>query len=422
MQASTIQYLIIDVLNSLFRHPEPAITMQDTPYKIAAILVLLTSAMVILWVVKVFLRSKIITLLLRNNHEWDDALFQQGFFNRLGHITPALFLFVAAPVLLEFNTLVLAFILKSAQIYLVISSIIAIFALLNTIEFLYERSLLAQKAPITGFIQVSKLTFAIIAVLLTISLLLDKSPLLLLSGLTAIAAILLLIFRDTILGFVAGIQIAANRMFNTGDWIEMQAYGVDGEIREIGLNVVKVQNWDKTIATLPTYTLTNEVVKNWRGMTESGGRRIKRSVKIDLQTITFLDQEMIDNLVNIRSINRYLKDKLAELQAYHQDQAIDQNDLLNARRLTNIGTFRVYVEAYLRQHPQINQSLTLMVRQLKPDELGLALEVYCFSRNKDWVAYEGIQSDIFDHILAIMPLFKLRPYQRITDTGKPSLS
>lgn len=418
MQASTIQHFILDILNTMFRYPDSAVTMQDTSYQFISVILLITTAALVLWAVKMLVRSKMLTILLRNNHDWDDTLHEQGFFNRLGHITPALFVFVAAPILLEFNTLLLSFVLKAAQIYLVVSSIIAIFALLNTVEVLYERSNLAQKAPITGFIQVSKLIFAIIAILLTISLILDKSPLLLLSGLTAIAAILLLIFKDTILGFVAGIQIAANRMFNTGDWIEMQAYGVDGEIREIGLNVVKVQNWDKTIATLPTYTLTNEVVKNWRGMTQSGGRRIKRSIQIDMQSITFLDQAMIDNLVNIRSINHYLKQKLTELQAYHQDQHIDQNDLLNARRLTNIGTFRAYIESYLRQHPQINQSLTLMVRQLKPTEHGLALEIYCFSSNKNWVEYEGIQSDIFDHVLAMMPLFKLRPYQSITDASR----
>ena len=415
MQASTIQYIILDIINAMFRYPDPAITMQDTSYKLAAVTLILLTAMFVLWAVKFIVRSNLLTLLLRNNQNWDDVLYEEGFFNRLAHITPALFVFAAAPVLLEFNTLLLGFVLKCAQIYLVISSIIAIFSMLNTIEVLYERSNLAKKAPITGFIQVSKLIFAIIAILLTISLILDKSPLLLLSGLTAIAAILLLIFKDTILGFVAGIQIAANRMFNTGDWIEMQAYGVDGEIREIGLNVVKVQNWDKTIATLPTYTLTNEVVKNWRGMLQSGGRRIKRSIQIDMQSVTFLDQAMIDDLHHVRFIKGYLENKLLELQEYHQNEQIDQSDLLNARRLTNIGTFRAYIEAYIRRHPQINQSLTLMVRQLKPTEHGLALEIYCFSSNKNWVEYEGIQADIFDHILASMPLFKLRPYQSITD-------
>lgn len=415
MQASTIQFIILDIINAMFQYPEPAITMQDTSYKLASIIILLLTAMIILWTVKFLVGSNLLKLLLRNNQDWDDVLYEQGFFNRLEHIIPALFIFASAPILLEFNTLLLGFVLKCAQIYLVIFSIFAIFSLLNTIEVLYERSNLAQKAPITGFIQVSKLIFAIIGILLTISLILDKSPLLLLSGLTAIAAILLLIFKDTILGFVAGIQIAANRMFNTGDWIEMQSYGVDGEIREIGLNVVKVQNWDKTIATLPTYTLTNEVVKNWRGMLQSGGRRIKRSIQIDMQSVTFLDQDMIDDLHNVRFIKGYLDNKLQALQDYHQNEQIDQGDLLNARRLTNIGTFRAYVEAYIRKHPQINQTLTLMVRQLKPTEHGLALEIYCFSRNKNWVEYEGIQADIFDHILASMPLFRLRPYQSITD-------
>ena len=235
---------------------------------------------------------------------------------------------------------------------------------------------------------------------------------LIVSGLTAIAAVLLLIFRDTILGFVAGIQIAANRMFNTGDWIAMPKYEVDGEILEIGLTNVKVQNWDKTISTLPTYSLTTEAVKNWRGMQESGGRRIKRAIYIDVHSIKLCDNDMLDRFSKIRYINEYIDKKKNELRAYHRDYSIDESDLLNNRKLTNIGTFRAYLEAYLRKHANINQELTLMVRQLPPNELGLPLEIYCFSAEKEWVKYEKVQSDIFDHVMAMLDLFDLRAYQR----------
>jgi miniconductance mechanosensitive channel len=243
---------------------------------------------------------------------------------------------------------------------------------------------------------------------------LGKSPIYLLSGLTAIAAVLLLIFRDTILGFVAGIQIAANRMFNTGDWIAMPKYEVDGEILEIGLNVVKVQNWDKTISTLPTYALTTDAVKNWRGMTESGGRRIKRSVYIDPHSVAFADNELLEEWEGMKLLNGYLKAKKQELIDDRKSKSIEETDILNCRRLTNLGTFRAYLTAYLKNHEWINQDLTCMVRQLPPTEIGIPLEIYCFSKEKDWVSYERIQSDIFDHVIAIMPVFKLRAYQRVS--------
>ena len=226
---------------------------------------------------------------------------------------------------------------------------------------------------------------------------------------------MLLLFRDTILGFVAGIQIAANRMVNTGDWIEMPKYGANGDVLQVGLTTVKVQNFDKTISTIPTYALISEPVKNWRGMSESNGRRIKRSLFIDIQSIRFCDQDMLNDFSKIRYIKRYIQTKLEQLQAFHNEQHIDATDLINSRRLTNIGTMRAYMQAYLENHPDINQNMTLMVRQNPPSELGVALEVYCFSQDKNWVNYEGIQSDIFDHFLAILPAFKLRAYQRISD-------
>ena len=339
-----------------------------------------------------------------------------GVFRRITRIVPGLVVYSTYGLFFEPEEKIYAVLANLTAIYLLFTVWRTLSASLTAIESIYSKSQLARKAPITGFIQVAKLLLTLILIFLILSLIMGKSPIYLLSGLTAIAAVLLLIFRDTILGFVAGIQIAANRMFNTGDWIAMPKYDVDGEILEIGLNVVKVQNWDKTISTLPTYALTTDAVKNWRGMTESGGRRIKRSVYIDLHSVAFADNELLKEWQGMKLLNSYLKAKQQELLDDRKLKAIEETDILNCRRLTNLGTFRAYLTAYLKNHEMINQDLTCMVRQLPPTEIGIPLEIYCFSKEKDWVIYECIQSDIFDHVIAIMPVFKLRAYQRVSGT------
>jgi miniconductance mechanosensitive channel len=406
--SSSIRDTFVHYVKDLF----PNLTTEDPLFNVLALSTILVVSAFIYIIARLLIRPQIANWVYKSNNRWDNALQEHGFFRRLMHLFPALFIYIATPVLIEDEAVMHGAIIKSAQLYMLYSGVLAVYALLSTIEDVYNASALARRAPITGFIQVSKLAFAIVAILLSISLIVGKSPLLLLSGLTAIAAVLLLIFRDTILGFVAGIQIAANRMFNTGDWISMPKYEVDGEILEIGLTNVKVQNWDNTISTLPTYSLTTEAVKNWRGMQESGGRRIKRAVYIDIHSIKLCDNNMLERLSGIRFINDYIEKKKTELRDYHRDMSIDESDLLNSRRLTNIGTFRAYLEAYLRKHPNINQDLTLMVRQLPPNELGLPLEIYCFSAEKAWVKYEKIQADVFDHVMAMLASFELRAYQR----------
>ena len=371
MESTQFMDMFIHIISEITQQDD--ITNQHTIYKLSAILSILFGAFVVFYIMRAILQSKMLLRLFENEYRWDDALLEHGFFNRVGHVMPALFILLTTPVLLEQNTLISSFTNKAAWVYIVFAGIFAVYALLNTIEDLYNASKLASKAPITGFIQVFKLLFAIIAIVLSISLILEKSPYLLLSGLTAITAVLLLIFRDTILGFVAGIQIAANRMFNSGDWIEIPKFGIDGEIQQIGLNVVKVQNWDKTIATIPTYSLTNESVRNWQGMQRSGGRRIKRALLIDQSSIGFLSDDQLDDLKQFKRIAQYLADKLGEINTDNINNAIDAKDTKNARRLTNIGTFRAYIEAYLKSHPHIAQQMTLMVRQLKPTETGLPM-------------------------------------------------
>lgn len=387
-------------------------TLDGPLYNIMSVAVIFAFAGLVWMLARVVLKVRIALWVNKSKNGWDDALHDHGFFRRLLHLIPAVVIFLMTPVFLSEQVIIYGLLLKSSLVYMLFTALVAIFALLNTVEDKYNESYLAKRASITGFIQVAKLVISIIVLLLSISLIVNRSPFLIVSGLTALAAVLLLIFRDTILGFVAGIQIAANRMFNTGDWIQMPKYEVDGEILELGLTNVKVQNWDKTISTLPTYSLTTEAVKNWRGMQESGGRRIKRAVFIDIHSIKLCDKAMLERFAKVRYISEYIDKKVQELQAYHKDLSIDEGDLLNSRKLTNIGTFRAYIEAYLRKHPHISQSMTLMVRQLPPNELGLPLEIYCFSADKDWVAYEKIQADIFDHLLAMLPLFDLRAYQR----------
>lgn len=411
--ATSIRDTFIQTAKDIF----PGLTTEDPLYNALALGFIIIAALILWLLARVFLRAQFALWIKRTKTKWDNALLDHGFFKRLMHLVPAIWIFMVTPVLINDDSVLQGLLLKSAQLYMLFSALLALFALLNTLEDIYNESHLSRKASITGFVQVAKLGFSILVLLLSISLIIERSPLIIVSGLTALAAVLLLIFRDTIMGFVAGIQIAANRMFTTGDWIQMPKYEVDGEILEIGLTNVKVQNWDKTISTLPSYSLTNEAVKNWRGMQESGGRRIKRAIYIDINSIHLCSQDMLNRFAKIRYISDYIDKKLNELRAYHRDYSIDETDLLNNRKLTNIGTFRAYLEAYLSKHPRINQSLTLMVRQLPPNELGLPLEVYCFCVDKEWTAYERVQADIFDHILAMLPQFDLKVYQRDSHLG-----
>lgn len=411
LERTQIQTWILNKLHLI----NPNVIEQGWMYQLSVLLILLVIAFVFFKVTHVIMNGRIVELVAKSKNNWDDELYKHGFFRRFGHIVPAVIVYLLCPLLLDETGLLFSIVRKAMLIYIVISVVWACSALFNTIEDVYNASDLAKRAPITGFIQVGKLLVIIIALLLVVSSLLEKSPLLLLSGLGAITAILLLLFRDAILGFVAGIQIAANRMVNNGDWIELPKYGADGEVLAVGLTTVKVKNWDKTISTVPTYSLITDSVKNWRGMEESGGRRIKRSVKIDVSSIQFCDAEMLERYKTIRYIKGYIQGKVEELASFNSEQKIDEQDLLNSRRLTNIGTFRAYMQAYIENHPKLHNDMTMMVRQLPPTETGLPLEIYCFSNDINWVAYEGIQADIFDHCLAMLPIFNLRAYQRVSD-------
>jgi miniconductance mechanosensitive channel len=359
-------------------------------------------------------------LIERTKTKWDDALLARNVLNNLAHLAPALVIYVLTPVALRGFDQMIAVVVNAAMIYIVVVFILALDSLLNAALDIYQNFSISKEIHIKGFVQVVKLVIYFIAGVFIVSTILGKSPVFLLSGLGAMTAVLMLIFKDAILGLVAGIQLTANRMVAKGDWIEMPKYGADGDVLEVTLTTVKVQNWDKTITTIPTYALISESFRNWRGMQESGGRRIKRAVFIDVRSIKFCNEEMLERFRRIRYIADYIEQKKQEITKYNASLEVDDSSLANGRRMTNVGTFRAYVKAYLRNHPMIHQDLTFLVRQLAPSERGLPIEIYVFSSDTAWVNYEGIQADIFDHILAVLPEFDLSVFQYPTgsDVGQ----
>ncbi len=404
-----------DLIIKLFESVGISTSLESVEYILAGILLLISLALISHLVARLILSFKFTRLAKFTKNKWDDVLLDKGLFSRLAHLFPVGVLYFGKYALYQEDTPPFLLLSMVTNLYFAIAMFLVISALLSAIEAIYNQSRLSKKAPITGFIQVARLLVSIGLVFFLVSVFLGKSPIYLLSGLTAVAAVLLLIFRDTILGFVAGIQIAANRMFNTGDWIQISKFGVDGEITQIGLTVVKVQNWDKTISTIPTYNLTSDAVKNYRGMQESGGRRIKRSIYIDIKSIEFASEEQLIEWTKITLLQNYLKSKTDAIMQDSETRKTNGEDLINSRKLTNIGTFRAYCTEYLKVHPDVHENLTQMVRHLSPTEIGLPLEVYCFSKKQAWTDYEHVQAEIFDHLLSIMPIFGLKVYQRVSN-------
>lgn len=380
----------------------------------AAVIFVLFLAVLANFVAKRYILTALTHLISKTKSKWDDAVLRERVLNHLTHLAPALVIYVLTPIALEGLDFIVMIIRGCLQIYMIIILMLALDSLLNTVEVIYQDFRASKEIPIKGFIQVTKLLLYFVTTILVISILLNKTPVYLLSGVGALAAVMMLVFRDSILGFVAGIQLAANRMVSVGDWIEMPKYGADGDVLEVALTTVKVQNWDKTITTIPTYALISESFKNWRGMSDSGGRRIKRSVSIDVSSIKFCDHEMLERFEKIQYISAYIEKTKTELNKFNSEMRVDMASLVNGRRMTNIGTFRAYVQAYLKNHPEINQDMTFLIRQLPPTENGLPIEIYVFSRDKEWANYEAIQADIFDHILAVVPEFDLRVHQNPT--------
>lgn len=345
-------------------------------------------------------------------NKWDDELIKHGIIVRCSHILLAAVVHFLAPVIFGSHNQVIAASKTVVNTYLVIIILMIIDSALNLSREIWEKLPIGKRFPAKSFIQAAKLVINLIGCIFVLSAVLGKSPVVFFSGLGAITAILLLIFKDAILGLVAGFQLSVNNMVVVGDWIEMPNRGADGDVIDVSLTTVKVQNWDKTITTIPTYALISDSFKNWRGMSDSGGRRIKRSIHIDLRSIQFADETLLKRFEHIRILKNYLYEKLKEIKEHNSDVENDLSELINGRRLTNIGTFRAYCAAYLRNHPKIHtKGMTLLVRQLEPTEKGVPIELYAFTNDTRWANYEDIQGDIFDHLFSILPEFNLKPYQ-----------
>ena len=362
-------------------------------------------------IAKRVLLAGVTRLIKKSNSSWADMFLKNNVFQRLSHVAPALVIYILSSLAFADSPLLVSFFKNGAFIYMVIIALLALDAFLNSCHDIYQTFEVSKGIPIKGIIQAIKIILVFIGGILILSTITNKTPIYFLSGLGALTAVLMLIFKDAILGFVAGIQLSANNMVHKGDWIEMPQFGADGDVMDVSLTTVKVQNWDKTITTIPTYSMISHSFRNWRGMQESGGRRIKRALYIDITSIKFCDQEMFDRFSKIQYIRKYVEQKKVELSEYNQEHGVDQSSVVNGRKLTNIGTFRAYVEAYLRNNPAIHQNMTFLVRQLAPTDHGLPLEIYVFSNDQVWARYESIQADIFDHFLAVIPAFDLCVFQ-----------
>ena len=382
---------------------------------VTGILVVVILAVIANLVAKRVLLRAVVKLAERTETSWDDVLTERRVFHRLAHIAPALVLYFFAPAVLGADGSATRLVTAGCLLYMVVVIVSVLDGLLNATVDIVRASRFGRGVPLTSFAQVAKLALYGVASIVALSVLIGESPVVLLGGLGVMATLLMLVFQDAILGFVAGIQLSANKMVTPGDWIEMPKYGADGDVLEVALTTVKVQNFDKTITTVPTYALISESFKNWRGMSESGGRRIKRAINIDMSSIRFCDEAMLERLSKIHYMSDYLAQKRQEIETWTATHEGEPATSLHPRRLTNIGTFRAYVVAYLRHHPKIHPDLTFLVRQLAPTDHGLPLEIYVFSTDQNWINYEGIQSDIFDHLLAVVPQFGLRVYQHLSD-------
>ena len=346
----------------------------------------------------------------RTQSLWDDLLLSRPFLRRLSYVPPLIIVYSSAPFFPDAEGIIRKISMALIWIFLLLacgSFLTALGKIYTTFEF-------SKGRPIKGYIQITKMLLYIIGGIIIVTGLMDKSPLGLLSGFGAMTAVILLIFRDTILSFTASLQITSNDLIRVGDWIESPKYGADGTVIDIALHTVKIQNWDKTYSVIPTHRLLEESFKNWSGMQSSGGRRIKRAVHIDLGTIRFCDQEMVERFKKFSLIKEYVEQKEKELNKYNSEHNINTSVPVNGRRMTNIGTFRAYVHAYLSNNIKIRDDMTFLVRQLPPGPNGLPIEIYVFSADTVWANYEAIQADIFDHILAVLPQFELRVFQNPT--------
>lgn len=395
--------------------------MIETALQFSLLAIVLFAAWILNFIMKKYILHIVERIVKRSRTTWDDVLLKRRVFHRLSHLAPAILLYLVAPTVFFVKPTIEGqipvgeeYMKLAAMIYMIVVGLWVLDAFLNSVVDVSRTYPFFKKTPILGFVQVIKIILFIVGGIIVLGVITDKDPSKIIAGFGAMTAVLLLIFKDAILGFVAGIQLSANNMVHLGDWIAMPKYGADGDVIDITLTTVKVQNWDKTISTIPAYSLISDSFKNWRGMSESGGRRIKRSLNIDMSSIRFCDESMLEKFRRIQYITDYINEKKCEIDEHNKAATVDDSELVNGRRMTNVGTFRAYVVAYLKHHPNIHKDMTFLVRQLQPTTDGLPIEIYVFSNDQVWANYEAIQADIFDHILAVVPVFGLRVFQNPT--------
>ena len=402
----------ITLLNNLFDKIGLSENLSSFIAETISFLSLIILALLVYFIVHMAVKKVIYVFIEKSPSERDDILIKNKVFKRLCLIVPAYFIRHFITTALPSYPTLAATIIVVTKIYEVFIYSRVLDAILTTLNEIYDTYEISKSKPIKGFIQVLKTIIYIVCLLLVIAILTQKQLSNILIGLGTLSAVLMLVFKDPILGFVGGIQLTINDMLRIGDWIVMEKSKADGEVLEIGLTTVKVQNWDKTITTIPTYSLISDSFTNWRGMENSGGRRIARSFVIDIDTIKFCTPEMLERFKKFQLVSQYIIDKEKEIEEYNKSNNIDDSNLVNGRRQTNIGIFRAYLNAYLANCPYINKDMTFMVRQLSPTENGVPIQIYAFSSNKAWISYENIQSDIFDHVFAVVTMFDLKIYQK----------
>lgn len=384
-------------------------------------LVALLLSFLLYFVAKKFINHVIKKIAARTTSQWDDILIERKVFDRLAYLAPAYVLYYLIPIAFESYPDLISVLLLAIRVYTVFIFMFLILAFLDTVFTIYQQYDISKLRPIKGYIQVAKIIVYIIFTVLIISVLIGQSPILILGGLGAFSAVLLLVFKDSLLGLVAGVQLTSNDMLRPGDWITVPKFDADGIVTDITLTSVKIQNADKTISIIPAYSLFTDSFKNWRGMQESGGRRIKRWVNVDMNSIKFCSPEMLEKFSNFQYISEYVRDKEEEIREFNKELKVNPDYTVNGRRQTNIGIFRAYLMRYLQSRQDINPEMNIMVRHLQPAENGLPIEIYCFSIFKEFNEYENLQADIFDHVLAVIPEFDLRIFQNPTGNDYRSL-
>ncbi len=384
---------------------------QPLAYVIITCLVLLI-ALTATWIVRRVLIRLVSRIIRENALHWDDLLLSNRFFHRLSWFVPVTILYLARDLLLPPGHPAADLLGRLILSGFVIVSMGVILALLGSINDIHRLLRRGRGTTISGYVDAARILTFVLGAIFLLAILTDRSPWGLLSLMGGLTAVTMLVFRDSILGFVASIQLTGTDMLRVGDWIEMESHGADGEVMDISIHSVRVRNWDKTITTIPTYQLIAKSFRNWRGMAESGGRRIKRSLHLDMNSIRFVSDRELEEFAKIELIREYVREKQLQIEEYNQEHGVDTSVMINGRRQTNVGIFRAYIAAYLRRHPKIRKDMTFLVRHLQPGPEGLPIQIYVFSGDQVWANYEAIQADIFDHLLAALPWFDLRVFQK----------